>query len=106
MQAVLAIPQAGPIEDAIPSGIRVLQKTGSITGVRTSWGAVDLPGRPYALAVMGNYGETNEISDEIETIARLSHWYFSRLAGATDYGTRIPVELLERIKGRGSTGSP
>lgn len=106
MQAVLAIPHAGPIEDAIPSGIRVLQKTGSITGVRTSWGAVDLPGRPYALAVMGNYGETNEISDEIETIARLSHWYFSRLAGATDYGTRIPVELLERIKGRGSTGSP
>ncbi len=66
-----------------------------IEGVRTSWGVVDLPGRPYALAVMGNYGETDEIAEKIEAIARLSHWYFSRLAGATEYGTRVPLELLE-----------
>lgn len=38
----------------------------------------------YALAVMGNYGETPEISREIQTVAELSHWYFSRLAGSTD----------------------
>ena len=100
MQAVLAIPHAGPIQDGTGPGVRVLQKTGSIAGVRTSWGVVDLEGRPYALAVMGNYGETPEISAEIETVAALSYWYFTRLAGATEYGTRVPVDLLERIRRR------
>lgn len=100
MQDIIAIPHAGPIQAATPGGVRVLQKTGSIAGVRTSWGAVDLEGRPYALAVMGNYGETDEISAEIETVAELAHWYFSRLAGATDYGTRVPVDLLNRIRNR------
>lgn len=100
MQDIIAIPHEGPIQAATPGPVRVLQKTGSIAGVRTSWGVVDLEGRPYALAVMGNYGETNEISDEIQRVAALSHWYFSRLAGATDYGTRVPVELLDRIRNR------
>lgn len=100
MQAVLAIPHAGPIQDGTGPGVRVLQKTGSIAGVRTSWGVVDLEGRPYALAVMGNYGETPEISAEIETVAALSYWYFTRLASATEYGTRVPVDLLERIRRR------
>jgi beta-lactamase class A len=96
LQAVLAIPHAGPIQDGTPGGIRVLQKTGSIAGVRTSWGVVDLPGRPYALAVMGNYGETSEISEAIEVVAAETYAYFSRLAGATDYGTRVPLDLLDR----------
>lgn len=97
MQAILAIPHAGPIEDGTPGESRRLHKSGSITGVRTSWGVVDLEGRPYALAVMGNYGDTERISEDIEAVAALSHWYFSRLAGATAYGTRVPVELLERL---------
>lgn len=100
MQDIIAIPHAGPIEDGTPGGVRVLQKTGSIAGVRTSWGAVDLEGRPYALAVMGNYGESGEISAEIATVAELAHWYFSRLAGATPYGTRVPVDLLNRVRNR------
>ncbi len=99
LQDVLAIPHAGPIQDGTPGGIRVLQKTGSITGVRTSWGVVDLPGRPYALAVMGNYGETSEISETIEVVAEEAYAYFSRLAGATDFGTRVPLELLDRRSG-------
>lgn len=98
MQAILAIPHAGPIQAGTPNGIRVLQKTGSIAGVATSWGVVDLEGRPYALAMMGNYGDTAEINDSIRQITELSHWYFSRLAGATDYGTRVPVKLLERVR--------
>lgn len=32
--------------------------------------------------------------------AALSYWYFTRLAGATEYGTRAPVDLLERIRRR------
>jgi hypothetical protein len=48
--------------------------------------------------MMGNYGETAEINASIRQITELSHWYFSRLAGATDFGTRVPVELLERVR--------
>jgi beta-lactamase class A len=91
MLAVLRIPHDGPIQDSVPSGIPVAQKTGSITGVRTSWGAVDLPGRPYALAVMGNYGDTNVLSGAIRNVADAAFAYFSKLAGATPYGTRVPV---------------
>lgn len=98
MRAVLEIPHEGPIQDAIPRGITVGQKTGGITGVRTNWGYVDLPGRPFALAVMGNYGESDEMSDAIREVAELSYHYFSRLAGATPYGTRVPVELRERVR--------
>ena len=98
MQDVLAITHEGPIQAGTPPGVRVLQKTGSIDGVATSWAAVDLDGRPYAIAVMGNYGETDSINREIQQIAELSHWYFSRLAGATDYGTRVPVELLKQVR--------
>jgi len=98
MKAILAIPHGGPIGDGTPDEATVLHKGGSIRGVRTGWGAVDLPGRPYAIAVMGNYGETDEISAEIEKIAALSHWNFTRLAGATPYGTRVPVELLEQVE--------
>jgi beta-lactamase class A len=98
MQEILAIPHAGPIQDGTPRGVRVLQKTGSITGVRTSWGVVDLEGAPYTLAVMGNFGETAEISAAIQEVAEAAHWYFSRLAGATAHGTRVPLQLLERPK--------
>ncbi len=100
LQRVLAIPHAGPIQDGTPGGIRVLQKTGSVPGVRTSWGVVELPGRPYAMAVMGNYGETPEISALIERIARLSYEYFRRLAGATGHGVRVPLDLLEGTRRR------
>lgn len=98
MQDILAITHAGPVQAGTPAAIRVLQKTGTIDGVATSWAAVDLKGRPYAIAVMGNYGDTDEINDEIRKLAELSHWYFSRLAGATDYGTRVPLELLNTVR--------
>jgi beta-lactamase class A len=95
MVSVLRIRHEGPIQDSVPAGIAVLQKTGSITGVRTSWGVVDLPGRPYALAVMGNYGDTNVLTSSIRAVADAAFAYFSKLAGATKYGTRVPVEMVK-----------
>ena len=53
---------------------------------------VDLPGRPYSLAMMGNYSQTSIVSEAIREVAEASHAYFARLAGATAYGTRVPVE--------------
>jgi beta-lactamase class A len=91
LQAVLEIPHDGPIQESVPAGIRVGQKTGTITGVSTNWGYVDLPGRPYIVAVMGNYGESAEIAASIRRVADAACAYFTRLAGATPYGTRVPV---------------
>ncbi|MEZ5757255.1 MAG: serine hydrolase [Emcibacteraceae bacterium] len=98
MQDIMAIPHEGAIATGTPPGIRVLQKTGSIDGVYTSWGAVDLEGRPYTLAAMGNYGDTDEAREALIEIARACHWYFSRLSGATKYGTRVPPEFLEESR--------
>lgn len=98
MQETLAIPHPGPLADGTPGEIRLLQKSGTITGVRTSWGAVDLDGRPYAIAVMGNFGDSEQFTTEIQRVAELSYAYFSRLAGATEFGTRVPVDLLERLR--------
>lgn len=98
MKDILAIPHDGPIAAGTPVGVRLLHKAGSINGVRTSWGVVDLEGRPYALAVMGNYGDTQQSTESITKVAEFSYWYFSRLAGSTSYGTRVPVDLLDRVQ--------
>lgn len=93
MQAILDIPHAGPIQDGIPDGIRVGQKTGTLTGVRVNWGYVDLPCRPFALVVMGNYSESVIVGEVIQEVTEASYEYFRRLAGATDYGVRVRPEL-------------
>ncbi|MGH7445612.1 MAG: serine hydrolase, partial [Longimicrobiales bacterium] len=89
LRDILEIPHAGAIADAVPGNIVVGQKTGSITGVSVNWGYVDLPGRPYVVAVMGNYGETSRITQTIRAVADATHDYFSVLAGVTPYGTRV-----------------
>jgi beta-lactamase class A len=94
LRAVLEIPHAGAIQDAVPAGIVVGQKTGSITGVAVNWGYVDLPGRPYVLTAMGNYGATARFSAAIREATAAAHEYFSFLAGTTDHGTRVPLRLL------------
>ncbi|MEX2374696.1 MAG: serine hydrolase [Dehalococcoidia bacterium] len=88
----------GPIQEPVPRSIPTASKYGSITGVRTGWGAVDLPGRPYALAVMGNFSESSIVLEAIREISFLSYEYFSRLAGATEYGTRVDPELLRQVR--------
>jgi beta-lactamase class A len=94
LRAILEIPHAGPIQDAVPGGIVVGQKTGSIAGVAVNWGYVDLPGRPYVITAMGNYGDTPRINQAIREASAAVHEYFGFLAGATEYGTRVPLRLL------------
>lgn len=89
MRDILEIPHAGSIADAVPGSITVGQKTGSITGVATNWGYVDLPDRPYVIAAMGNYGDTGTIRDAIYDATVAAHAYFRRLQNATMHGTRV-----------------
>ena len=93
VQEILAIPKGGAYMDPIPAGVAVPWKPGGITGVATAWGAVDLPGRPYVLVVMSSYG--GDGGAFIRQVSTAAWGYFSRLAGVTEFGTRVPLELLE-----------
>lgn len=98
MRGILEIPKSGSFPDPIPPGIRVAWKPGSIAGVETAWGIVELRGRPYAMAVMVNYSDADAASAAIRRASAAAFDHFRRLAGATAWGTRVPVELMEKLK--------
>jgi len=98
IQEILTIPKGGGYVDPIPTSTSVLWKPGGITGVAAAWGIVDLPDRPYVLVVMSNYGGDGDAL--IRDISALAWDYFSRLAGVTDYGTRVPLDIKRSVGGR------
>jgi beta-lactamase class A len=92
LRSILELPKATP--GSLPAGVRVAWKGGSITGVRAGWGIVDLPGRPFAIAAMVNYGDGDAAVDAIAAAVTASHAHFARLAGATPHGARVPLRYL------------
>lgn len=98
LRGILEIPKDGTFPDAIPNDIRVAWKPGGIEGVGTAWGLVELPGRPYAVAVMANYAAGGAQDEAISQVSAVTYEYFYRLARSTPYGARVPLELLpERV---------
>jgi beta-lactamase class A len=92
--AILRLPKRTPITAALPRGVDVASKTGSIEGVQNEWGIVYVPSRPFAIAVMTNYiGEG--APEAVGKVSRLSYDYFARRARSTGYGARVPAGLLE-----------
>jgi len=91
VRAMLELPKDEPVRSVVPPNIRVASKPGSVEGVATSWALVELPGRPFVVTVMTNYGDTDRGNDAIRQIARLALDYYGKLAGATPYGARVPV---------------
>ncbi len=89
---ILALPKGGPVRTPVPASIPIAFKPGGITGVATVWAVVQLPGRPYVLSVMANYG--GDVGSVVREASEAAYTYFSRLAGATPHGTRVPLELL------------
>jgi beta-lactamase class A len=98
LRGVLEIPKPGSFPDPLPAGVKVAWKPGTIDGVETAWGIVGLRGRPYAVAVMVNYSSAAGASDAIRRTSATLYDHFSRLAGVTPWGTRVPVELMEKLK--------
>lgn len=95
VKRILSIPKGGALPDAVPDGIPIAWKPGSVEGVSVVWGIVDLPGRPYAVAVMMNYARGGSAGEWVERAARAVHDHFSQLARATPYGTRVPIRFLD-----------
>ncbi|MDH4071620.1 MAG: class A beta-lactamase-related serine hydrolase [Gammaproteobacteria bacterium] len=93
---ILELYKDGPIRTPVPEDVPIAFKPGGITGVATVWGIVDVPDRPYVLVVMSNYG--GDGGAVIQEVSRLSYDYFSRLSGVTSYGTRVPLEVKQRVQ--------
>ena len=102
VREILEMPKDGPIRTPVPASIPIAFKPGGITGVATVWALVDVPDRPYVVIVMSNYGGNG--GAVIEAVSALTFDYFSRLAGVTEYGTRVPLDVLRRARG-GAGGS-
>lgn len=92
---ILAIPKDGPTRTPVPSSVPIAFKPGGIVGVATTWALVGLPGREYVMAVMSNYGGDGNAF--VEAVSRAAYRYFSKLAGVTPYGTRVPQAVWKRL---------
>jgi len=92
---LLKVRKSSPIPKLLPANVVIANKPGGIEGVACDWGLVLVPNRPYTIAVMTNYiGEGAD--DAIAKVSKLAYDYFARLARSTDYGARVPVELLKK----------
>lgn len=81
----------GQIRDAVPVSVPVASKTGSLDAVRAEAAVVELPGRPFALAVMTTYLANDPDGERaIQEIAAAAFSYFARLAGGGAYGRKQP----------------
>ena len=96
VRQVLELPKSESVRATVPDSIRVASKPGGMEAVATSWALVDFPGRPFALAVMTNYGDTEAGGAAIREIARLALDYYGKLARSTPYGARVPLAVIER----------
>ncbi len=95
VRQILEIYKAGPVRTPVPRSVPVAFKPGGITGVATVWALVGLEDRPYVLSVMSNYGgDGNAV---VEAASAAAYRYFSKLAGATPYGTRVSPEVKRRV---------
>lgn len=92
VREILTLPKGGPTRTPVPPSVPIAFKPGGITGVATTWALVELPGRPYVFTAMTSYG--GDGGGIVEAVSGAAFRYFSRLAGATPYGTRVPVDLL------------
>lgn len=81
----------GAIRSAIPPRIVVASKTGTLDGVRAEIAVVDVPTRPFSIAVMTTYLRADPEGDRaIGEVAAAVFSYFERLATGGAYGRRVP----------------
>jgi beta-lactamase class A len=89
---ILRKEKPGDVKSALPAGVNVAFKAGSIPGVATEWAIVELENRPYVVVVMGAYGKGDEFKGAIHDVSKVAYDFFSRQATATKYGAYIDPE--------------
>ncbi|MFZ4627283.1 MAG: serine hydrolase [Blastocatellia bacterium] len=99
----LRIPKASPIPKLLPASVAIANKPGGVEGAACDWAIVEVPNRPFTIAVMTTFnGERADADEAIARISRLAYDYFSRLARSTPYGARVPLPILLDPKGSGA----
>lgn len=87
LRAVVGVPKSTGFRDPLPEGLTILDKPGSLEGVRTATGLVDLKYRPYALAIMTTaLHHDPDGENAIREISRLVFETFERLDRASPEG--------------------
>jgi beta-lactamase class A len=88
---ILRLPKESELRRALPSGVVIADKPGSLEGVRCDSGIIEITGHPFVLSVMTAYLKHDEDGERaLEEIARLAYAYFDRLGRSSAYGRAIP----------------
>lgn len=81
----------GQIRSAVPPRVTVASKTGTLDGVRAEIAVVDVPKRPFSIAVMTTYLKVDEDGARaIGAITAAAFSYFDRIATGGEVGRRSP----------------
>jgi beta-lactamase class A len=87
---VATVAKDSPFRAPLPPSLRVMDKPGDLEGVRCVTAVVDLPGRPYAAAIMTTYLRREEDGEAaIREISAAIYQTFDRLARASEHGRII-----------------
>jgi beta-lactamase class A len=88
--AVLEVGTSGWLRRGVPAAVQVLNKLGTLEGVRADAAIVRAQHRPYAIAVATTYlKDEAEGERAITEVSRAFYDYFSRLGGGTVYGRQM-----------------
>lgn len=87
---ILEAGTAGWLRNGVPPGVDVLNKLGTLEGVRVDAAIVRARQRPYALAVMTTFlKDEAEGERAIADVSRAFFDYFSRLGAGSEYGRQL-----------------
>jgi beta-lactamase class A len=99
LRAIMEIPQPDhPGKDSIPNNVPIAFKWGGLEGVSNAWGIVSLPDRPYVYVIMTSFGANN--ADTVRAASAAGFDYFSRLARANAYGSRVAAEVMAKARAK------
>jgi beta-lactamase class A len=90
LRKVASVVKDSPFRTPLPEGLVVMDKPGSLEGVRCVTAYVDVPGRPYSIAIMTAYLKRDADGEEaIRRISAAAFETFDRLARSSDLGRVI-----------------
>jgi len=90
LRAVASVPKDSPFRRPLPEGLVVMDKPGSLEGVRCVAAFVEVPGRPYSIAIMTAYLKRDDDGEEaIRQVSAAVFETFDRLARSSDLGRVI-----------------
>jgi beta-lactamase class A len=90
LRTVASVTKDSPFRTPLPEGLLVMDKPGSLEGVRCVTAYVDVPGRPYSIAIMTAFLKRDADGEEaIRTISAAAFEMFDRLARSSDLGRVI-----------------